>query len=321
MLEKLEQIIKETKTKPSGVEEQIPQLFENYKEALIAAAISAEERALHWNKEKPVHVGCSLLALGKNLDLSMPAVYTGANIKELPGDFAYPDRKCGEMVALENITGLNDPKDEENKGEGVEKGDLGLILAIVTVSESFNTGEADTIDHDVLYPCKQCQTNYQFLLDKGVVSEKTVICNLRTKDGKIEKGESITLGEMFEKFRSEKEQRNLKTIGDLLEVEKRATHSYLASVEKITIDIKNQRERTERIFEELEVYSTAVKNALKSAVEEGVSKERIVSSLKLPNIDLDKKTRGFSSAELDLIMEALFKPFLENLPKPIKEKE
>jgi len=51
MLEKLEQIIKETKTKPSGVEEQIPQLFENYKEALIAAAISAEERALHWNKE------------------------------------------------------------------------------------------------------------------------------------------------------------------------------------------------------------------------------------------------------------------------------
>ena len=184
MLHKLEELNLEPQETPEWVIEKIPQLFEEDKKKLVDAAISAEVMAKHHDKERPIHVGCSVLALGEKLEIDNPIIYTGANFKLKPGMLAYPERKCAEMVAFEGILGL---RDVENEGVDRVRSDLRLIVAIVTVSESPNTRETDTIDHDVLLPCKQYQTNYEFLLQKGILNEKTIIYNARTKNGVPEK--------------------------------------------------------------------------------------------------------------------------------------
>lgn len=59
-----------------------------------------------------------------------------------------------------------------------------------------------------------------------------------------------------------------------------------------------------------------IKSALKSAVEEGVAKQRLTDCLGL-NINLSGGARGFDDAELNLIMDELLKPLIKDLPEPI----
>ncbi len=342
MFGKLEEINPKIRKTPMEVAEAIPQVFKAYKNAMIAAAISAEKRAQYWNKEKPVHIGCSLLVLGEKLDLSQPAIYTGANIKLSPEILAYPERKCGEMIAFENALELKEDKDkteeeraEENTGDGIEKGDVGLILALLTVSRAFNSGEADTVNHDIMYPCKQCMTSLKYMLKKGIISNKSIIYNARIgQKGELIRTEQITFKDLLEKFKSGEEERNLKTIQDLLSERDKAAQLLFKSVEKINYDINEdiksiapltrkdvltgfQRERNEKVFEEERAYTVLIKNALKSGIEEGVSKERLVDSLGLADIVLDTTIGRFRDDELDSIVEKLLQPLIENLPQLI----
>jgi len=330
MLNELQRFNFENPRLSPEVAEAIPKLFEGYSDSLVAAAVSAEKRAEHWDKDRPkrMHVGCSILVLGKNLDLSQPAIYTGANFKPNPGDLPYPDRKCSEMNAFENILGVQySGKIEAEKYEEMEGKDLGFIVAIITTSEAHNTQESDTADHDVVYPCKQCQTNYKFLLEKGIVSEKTIIYNLRTKDGKPEAGEPMELGKLLEKFAKGEEERNLKSIADMLAVQKNALTDYREAIKNIEnrfgrpdeiVDIPanlddkpyrrtlyRERDHAEAVLEEKGIYAGTVINALKSALEEGVSKERLIKSLGLTRVVIEPNSKGFNKSELEQMSQEL----------------
>ena len=322
MLNELERFNIAQQEIPPGVQQAIPELFEGYKNSMINAAISAEKRAKHHSN---LRVGCSLLALGKNFDLSTPGLYTGANEKPNKGMLAYPERQCAEMQALMSVLAEQNGNDE---GE-IEKGELkegGLVAVIVTVSESRNTGEPDTVDHDILYPCKQCQTNYEYLLSKGRLSNETIIYNIRTKGGKPVAGEPMTLKALLEKFDGEKEQMNFRSVNEMLQVRKEAIEEYkkrLASIkvefspgaEKINRDL--QREKVEESLEAMDICMHKISNAVKSATEEGVEKQRILDSLALSEIPLDNSKKGFSERELSLILrvvqERLLKDFTEDV--------
>ena len=59
---------------PPEIEVALAQLFESHKNSMVTAAISASERAEHWDKKRliPMHVGCSMLILENGFDLSEP---------------------------------------------------------------------------------------------------------------------------------------------------------------------------------------------------------------------------------------------------------
>ncbi len=347
MLHELQKINFENQKIPSEVESAMRSLFDKYQDSLVSSAISAEERAVHWDDEKrkpKMHIGCTILALGKNLDLSQPAIYTGANNKPEKGDMLdYPSRKCGEMNVLENALGVGYPgKIQAEPTEEMEKEDLGVIVAIVTVSEAQNTREADTYNHDVVYPCKQCLTNYQFLVDKGVLSLKSVIYNARIKDGKVVAGEPITVEALFDKFKDGTEERHQSTLKDLLHTLNIALIEYKRQIEAIKtrlgnfkddpvppiipggiykIKLDSQRDRVEAILEAKDFCLGTIMSAIKSAAEEGVVKPRILDNLGLDANLLDSKKldledlKGFSDSELGRISNK----YLEILAKIVEE--
>ncbi|MCL5666205.1 MAG: hypothetical protein M1383_00290 [Patescibacteria group bacterium] len=226
MLNEIENILKNIPPADRGlnreVEGNFSQLFDGHKDSLVSSAISAEKRALHWddeNRNPKMHVGCSILTLGKKADLSKPDIYTGANSKPEPGDMvAYPNRKCAEMNALENAFGEEyEGKIKPEPFEEMEKEDVGVVAAIVTVSPSENTGETDTINHKIVYSCKQCVSSYKVLMEKGILTPKTIVYNARTKDGTVVAGEPVELGILLEKNSKDEEAKNAKTIEDLFQ--------------------------------------------------------------------------------------------------------
>lgn len=351
MLHELDRLKLEPHEINEEVERAVPQLFEAYPESLVIAAINAGKRAEHWNKEHPTEVGCSILALGEDMDFSKPELFTGANIKKQEGMLAWPRRKCAEMTALASALNHQDENSEEvklaNQGwtdKEMEVGSLregGVIVGIVTASEQRNTGEADTFNHDVLYSCKQCMTDYDILYQAGRISKKTVIYNIRTKNGKPVAGEPVSYEKLLEKFGTEKEQRNLKSIEEMLEAKQKAVNGYLEKVKNINENfirqknalIRHSPEGPGELEEELrflqrdavedkwaafaECFDT-ISHALKSAAEEGVPKQRLVDSLGLPELKMSPETRGFSQNELDKILDELKKPLVENLQEHVQ---
>lgn len=323
MLERLEQIdLPKTHLTPE-VSASFMRMFEGHKDALVSAAIAAEERGVHWddtNRRPKMHVGCALLALNKNLDLSNPAVYTGANSKPVRGEMLpYPERKCAEMNALENALGVEYEGKIHSPGE--EEEDLGAIAAIVTVSQPMNTGEVDTYDHDVVYSCKQCQRDYTHLLEEKVISEDTIIYNARIKDGKVVAGEPIPLKKLFEIFKDGSEERVQSTLKQLVIEKNAAFAEYRKYLEKRNGNKKNhrfddrlvtpdlgvaslldrQRDRTEDLQLAREACLLRIINAIKSAVEESAPKQRVLDSLGLEDIVLKSPTSSFSKTELEQI--------------------
>jgi hypothetical protein len=314
---------------PPEVEAAIWDIFKKYEDSLVAAAISAEQRAVHWDdaKRRPkMHVGCSVLVLDKSLDLSKLAIYTGANSKPKPGFMLpYPQRKCAEMNALENILGVDyKGKISLKPFEEVEKEDLGLILAIVTASESHNTGEEDTIDHKVVYSCKQCQTNYKYLEGLKVLSPKTVIYNIRTKDGKKEVGEPMPLGEMFSKFEDSKTKTREKSLREFVETKNEEIRIYLQKLEIIKFDINDrilgaegtledeelsaeievlEREGRERISEAKQDCVSNIYDAWQSAEEEGVGREDLYHNFYMEDTP-GGISRPISRRDIERVLEA-----------------
>ncbi|MCL5666206.1 MAG: hypothetical protein M1383_00295 [Patescibacteria group bacterium] len=76
-----------------------------------------------------------------------------------------------------------------------------------------------------------------------------------------------------------------------------------------------QREKVEGAWEGFEPYLKTISNAVKSAVEEGVSKRKVIDSLGLNDIGLEQGTVGLSKAELDLIIEELGKSWIRESAK------
>ncbi|MEK7162061.1 MAG: hypothetical protein AAB729_05230 [Patescibacteria group bacterium] len=116
---------------PPEIEVALAQLFESHKNSMVTAAISASERAEHWDKKRliPMHVGCSMLILENGFDLSEPKIVTGANIKKSARMLAYPDRVCAEMAAKNNALTQrkyfsDEDKKLEEKGVEIQEGDL-----------------------------------------------------------------------------------------------------------------------------------------------------------------------------------------------------
>lgn len=323
MLERLEQIKFDQATLSPEISREFSRLFEANRDALVAAAISAEERGVHWddaNRNPKMHVGCAVLALGKEMDLSSPAIYTGANSKPVRGEMLpYPDRKCAEMNALENLIGLEYEGKIHSPDE--EKEDTGPIAAIVTVSQPMNTGEVDTYDHDVVYSCKQCQRDYAHLLKENIISEDTIIYNARIKDGKVVAGQPIPLKKLFEVFKDGTEERVQTTLKQLIAEKNAAFAEYRQYLKKRNGNHKNgrstnravsrepevvslldrQRDRTEDLQLARESCALRIIKAVKSAAEESVPKQRILDGLGLEDVALSSATSSFSEAELEQI--------------------
>lgn len=338
MLHELQQIHFEHQEIPPDVADSLRSLFNGYEKSLVSAAVSAESRAEHWddaNRKPKMHVGCSILILNKDLDLSQPAIYTGANNKKSPEMLAYPERKCGEMNAFENTLGIDYPgKIKAKQYEEMEKEDLGLVVAIVTASESRNTGELDTATDDVVDPCKQCMTNYEYLVQQGVLSPKTIIYNIRIKDGKVVAGQPRPLGELLEKFKDGKEELWRNAIRDLLNARKKAFEEYRHELHNVSakygnpkdykilpnVSIKAQldieRERTEKIMAARGDCVDTIISAMKSAVEEGVPKSMVVASLGLNPSVLETETPGFSNSEI-LNIENAYVDFFTKRSEPL----
>ncbi len=323
MLERLEQIkFPETHLSPE-VSASFMRMFEGNKAAMVSAAIEAEKRGVHWddeNRNPKMHVGCAILAIGKDLDISNPAIYTGANSKPVQGEMLpYPDRKCAEMNALENLIGIEHEGKIHSPGE--EKEDTGPIAAIVTVSQPMNTGEVDTYDHDVVYSCKQCQRDYAHLLKENIISEETVIYNARIKDGKVVAGEPITLKKLFEVLKDGSEERIQTTLKQLIVEKNAAFAEYRQYLKKRNGNHKNNRSKDRAVSREPEVVSLLdsqrdktedlqlarencqlrIIKAIKSATEESVPKQRILDGLGLEDVILSSPTSSFSEAELEQI--------------------
>lgn len=325
MLEVLQHSDFEHQKNSKEITETLPvdQLFNAYEKSLVSSAISAESRAEHWddaNRIPKMHLGCSILTLNKNFDMSQPAIYTGANVKLKAGVLPYPERKCSEMNAFENALGIKYPeKIIPEKYEEIEKEDLGLIAAIVTVSESRNTGELDTASDDVVYPCKQCMTNYEYLLNQGVLSPKTVIYNARIKEGQVVAGQPIPLEQLLAKFSDSREKMSIEGISELLNVRKDAFAKYRKVLHdinkrfgepkdypivpgdsfKAALDV--QRERVGEVNLAREDCILTIIKAMRSLAEEGVPKQRIVSCLGLSSKIIESEKPVFSKAELESI--------------------
>lgn len=152
----------------------------NFRQSLISGAASARERGESWRSFK---IGCSLLALGKNLDLAEPQLYTSANYKPESGEHDWPSRKCGEMSTVFEAI-----KDE-----------CRFIAVIVTVSSERSTLEHGTEFHDVVHPCKFCRELFRELINLGVMSTETIVLNVRD-DGKgaVLSNEEHTVGRILE---------------------------------------------------------------------------------------------------------------------------
>ena len=225
-------------------------------------------------------------------------------------------------------------------GWAKQKGDLGVVVAVVAVSKSRNTGEPDRINHDVLLPCNQCLTTYDDMVEMGILSEKTIIYNARIDEhGKVIAGKAVTVGELLKDFKKSQEERNRRTVHDLLEVKDRATAEFLVAslefkknlagseivelekgVNRIDpskrVDVINrgildlQRERKDKMVEEVAIFAEKVRNGLLSAFEEGLSKQRLVEVLGLKECQINPNTKGFSDNELKSVLEELEKPLV-----------
>jgi hypothetical protein len=218
---------------PPELEPSIRQIFDAYKDDLVKGATRAEARAEHWNKSDPTMVGCAILLVGKDFDLSQPSIHFGANSKPEPGMLPYPLRKCAEMQALEGA--LNIDREQKNGGNGkssepVEQGDLGVVVAVVTTSRNRNTGEAETKGEHVVDSCKQCMSDYEILKKVNRVSDDTIIYNVRLEDGKPVAGEIKRLGPLLKKFRENQPIRIENSIKDLLQVRDEMVRAFLQAV-------------------------------------------------------------------------------------------
>jgi hypothetical protein len=299
---------------------------------MVGVATSAEMRAEHWNN---VHVGCSIIVLNKDLDPAEPSIYSGANRKNSSEMLAFPNRMCGESEAFVNALDIEGPNHKfvdsdvfDRIGWAKQKGDLGVVVAVVAVSKSRNTGEPDRLSHDVLLPCNQCLTTYQDMVDMGILSSQTIIYNARINEqGKDIAGEPVTVGKLLEDFKKTKEERNRRSIQDLFEVKDRAVAEFLtASLEfKKNIPASEMgkrpgsigkgkeglaRERKEVLIDEIAIFAGKVRNALLSAFEEGLSKQSLVEVLGLKESYINQNTKGFSNNEIKSILEELEKPLI-----------
>lgn len=251
---------------PPELENSFRQVFDAYRSNLVEAATRSEGRAEHWNKDDPTMVGCSILTVGKDFDLSQLSLHSGANSKPEPGMLAYPLRKCAEMQALEGALNIeqNAKVDKNEKSdEPVEQGDLGVVVAVVTVSKKRNTGEEDTKDYHVLDTCKQCMTDYDLLMKAGRVSEKTIIYNVRlAEDGPLV-GEPVPLGPLLKKFKENQPVRVENSIKDLLLVRDDMVRAFLQEVGSTE----------KQLYKELEKKLLELKGQIKIEAQKGQKKD------------------------------------------------
>ena len=302
------------------LEEAIPSVYEANRDTLIQLAIAAEPRGEHWGG---LRIGCAAMvysipesSLGTaEYDLAQPQFYNGANRKTRPGMFAYPERQCAEMQVT---------------AQALDEGGRKIFIpAIVTVSEGRNTGERDTLKQDVLNPCKQCQVAWNEFEKSGIISRKTIIRSSRIENGKEVAFEESTWGELKEKLASpeEIEKRKQESIADLLSEKKQAVREFAAAAEKISRAIEQRimfiehsarsledkvkfiqslrRERLEGILEEMSVCIQKIEQAMLSASEEGVPKEKLAESLDIKNIEFDKSATAFVNGERERILEQI----------------
>ena len=137
----------------------------------------------------------------------------------------------------------------------------------------------------------------------------------------------MELGKLLEKFAKGEEERNLKSIADMLAVQKNALTDYREAIKNIEnrfgrpdeiVDIPanlddkpyrrtlyRERDHAEAVLEEKGIYAGTVINALKSALEEGVSKERLIKSLGLTRVVIEPNSKGFNKSELEQMSQEL----------------
>jgi cytidine deaminase len=287
---------------PFELESSLPQFFDGHKNSIITAAISAEERAEH---HSGVHVGCSVLALNKELDLSEPQLYTGANQKKRKGMIPWPERQCAEMQAIK---------------QALDEG-CAFIPAIVTVSKSRNTGEKDTLDHDIMHPCKQCQVLFGELLkpERGILSSQTIVYNARIENGQPVAEESMPLGDLLKKLKKDEEEIYLSSLQDFMEVKDFEIESCARSIEIINLDIERQAqeaqndltgdalivkirdlelERSQRIMDVRHKCAANIRDAWESSIEEGVKEEDLKKNFVWDDIPADP-SQGVSQRSAD----------------------
>jgi cytidine deaminase len=189
LLEKmgLQEIEKTGEELPEDAIEVALKSVEAYQPALIVAAASARGRGVSW-RPQPFRIGCAILALNKDLDLSELQMFTGANYKPNQGEqHEWPERKCSEMVAIEEAL----------------KAGVKFIPAIVTVSSEKSTLEFGTEMHDVVHPCKRCRDFFKELIKRGIMSPKTKLVSIRDNGiGKVEQKEERGLNELLELYQT-----------------------------------------------------------------------------------------------------------------------
>ncbi len=335
---------------PPEVEGTFLTLFEKNKKILFDAAVREEGKAEHHGG---VTVGCGMVIINKDLDLSEPEIFTGANTKPSSVMLGWPDRECAEARGLLNALNVPRPGKENDPrwaDKDITKGSLrdgGVVAAVLTVSKKKNTGEADRLGHDVLISCNQCIVNYEGLMKLGLVTKNTIIYNARIENGEEVAHVQKTIGQILDKFHEDTERRNQSSIEDILHVRQENTKAFLAKVAPINADIDGQilkldsrpvpsgnlkrkekffeglqnakldleRERSVKKLEEMTPYVNAITTAIISALEEGVPKPRLIEVLGLENVSITT-SEHFGNLELESIRGALETYLNELSPTP-----
>ncbi len=263
-----------TPEKVGDDESLIRKLFDENKIALINLAVEAQKDAKHHSNTL---VGCSILTYPNINKLEQSKFFSAGNRKLKRGQLAWPKRQCAEMRAIR---------------QALEQGQ-GFIPAIVTASEKHNTGEADKTGHDIIDPCRQCQGMFRVLLERGVLSPNTQLYNARVNSiGSVLSHQRLSLGLALEHWGENDEQAKDLALQDLTEEWEKLSQEYLMA--KIVLKVSRSGATSKILARQEKLvktnFETKVLRAVKTALEEGVSLNKISQLFEIQLVVSDTAT-------------------------------